>query len=401
MSASIIWGINTLFLLDAGLDIFQVFIANAAYSLGNVLFEIPTGVVADTLGRRVSFLLSAIVLGATTLAYVAMAKIEAGVVAFSVVSVLIGLGYTFYTGAVEAWVVDALHATGYKQPLDRVFTRGALVSGAAMLIGTVGGGVLGQIDLAIPYVVRASMLGALFLVAFIFMKEIGYTPKSLTLRQVPREMRTLVTQSVKFGWNTPALRLLMIAAAFQWGFMGWGFYAWQPYLLELLGKDLIWVAGAMASLISVSMMVGNGIVEWITRRCAKRTTILLWTAGIQTAAAIGVGLADNVWVASACLLTVTGCMGVAGPVRQAYIHQKVKSEQRATVISFDSMVGNTGGVIGQAGLGYLNRVTSYSFTYLIGGAVTVFVIPLVALLRARREEADQIHAPKSTPPEGI
>jgi hypothetical protein len=53
-----IWGVNRLFLLGVGLSFFEVFVANAAFSAGMVLFEVPTGVVADTLGRRVSFLLS-------------------------------------------------------------------------------------------------------------------------------------------------------------------------------------------------------------------------------------------------------------------------------------------------------------------------------------------------------
>jgi len=75
LAASMIWGINTLFLLDAGLSIAEVFIANAAFSIGMVLFEIPTGVVADTIGRRVSFLLSLIVLAASTLGYVALAAV--------------------------------------------------------------------------------------------------------------------------------------------------------------------------------------------------------------------------------------------------------------------------------------------------------------------------------------
>ena len=108
LAASIIWGINTLFLLDAGLSIAEVFIANAAFSLGTVLFEIPTGVVADTIGRRASFLLSLIVLAASTFAYVGLAQIGAGVIAFSVASIFIGLGFTFYSGAMEAWLVDGV-----------------------------------------------------------------------------------------------------------------------------------------------------------------------------------------------------------------------------------------------------------------------------------------------------
>ena len=133
LSAAAIWGVNTLFLLDAGLSFFEVFVANAAFSAGMVVFEVPTGVVADTLGRRVSFLLSVAVLAATTLLYVALAEIGAGVVAFAAVSVGMGLGFTFYSGAMEAWLVDALDATGYAGALDRVFARGQQVTGAAML----------------------------------------------------------------------------------------------------------------------------------------------------------------------------------------------------------------------------------------------------------------------------
>src|SRR4249919_3966895 len=84
LSAAAIWGVNTLFLLDAGLSFFEVFVANAAFSAGMVVFEVPTGVVADTLGRRVSFLLSVSVLSATNKLYVALAQIDAGVVASSV-----------------------------------------------------------------------------------------------------------------------------------------------------------------------------------------------------------------------------------------------------------------------------------------------------------------------------
>ena len=138
LAASIIWGINTLFLLDTGLSIAEVFFANAAFSVGTVLFEIPTGVVADTVGRRASFLLSVAVLAASTLAYVALAEVGAGVVAFAAVSVLLGLGYTFYSGAMEAWLVDGVRGLGYEGDMDRVFATGAMIGGGAMLIGTVG-----------------------------------------------------------------------------------------------------------------------------------------------------------------------------------------------------------------------------------------------------------------------
>src|SRR6478735_1819915 len=76
LSASFIWGINTLFLLDAGLDNTQAFTVNAFFTVGEVLFEIPTGIVADTRGRRFSFLLGAATLLCSTLLYLVMWQVR-------------------------------------------------------------------------------------------------------------------------------------------------------------------------------------------------------------------------------------------------------------------------------------------------------------------------------------
>src|SRR5215510_15419463 len=113
LAASLIWGINTIFLLDAGLSNLEAFAANAFFTAGMVLFEVPTGIVADTAGRRRSYLLGTVTLSASTLLYVLLWEIEASFWAWAVVSVLIGLGFTFFSGAVEAWLVDALTATGF------------------------------------------------------------------------------------------------------------------------------------------------------------------------------------------------------------------------------------------------------------------------------------------------
>ena len=76
LAASFIWGINTIFLLDAGLSNLEAFAANSFFTVGMVLFEVPTGIVADTIGRRVSYLLGTVTLAATTLLYVFLWEIE-------------------------------------------------------------------------------------------------------------------------------------------------------------------------------------------------------------------------------------------------------------------------------------------------------------------------------------
>jgi len=390
LAAALIWGVNTLFLLDAGLDIFEEFIANAAFTAGSFFFEIPTGVLADTRGRRASLLLSVIILFVSTLAYVGVAEVGGGVLLFSFVSVLMGLGFTFYSGAVDAWLVDALEYTGYDGQLDHVFARGSMVTGTAMLVGTIGGGLLGSLHLALPYVVRAVMLVAVFAVALTNMPELGFTPRVLRLGDLPREMKKVARQSIRHGWQTRPLRLLMVCSFFQWAFLTWGFYAWQPYLLGLLAKEAVWISGIFAALISLSMIAGNALVDWFSRWCGRRTTLLLWAAGIQTAAAVGVGVAGSFWLAAGLFLVVAGTMGVGGPVKQAYIHQVTPSEHRASVISFDSMLGSAGSTLGQSGLGYLSRTRSIADAYMLGGLVTFAALPVLVLLRRLNDRADII-----------
>jgi len=395
LSAAAIWGVNTLFLLDAGLSFFEVFLANAAFSAGMVLFEVPTGVVADTLGRRVSFLLSLVVLAVTTLLYVALAEVDAGVVAFAVVSVLMGLGFTFYSGAMEAWLVDALAVTGHHGPLDGIFARGQQITGAAMLVGTVGGGLLGQIDLSLPYLVRSGLLVAVFGIAYAVMHDIGFTPRRVTVAELPSAVARNARDGVAYGWAQRPLRLLMLASFFQLGFSMWAFYASQPYMLDLLGSDAVWIAGLVTAGIALSTIAGNQLVEVLSRRCGRRTTLLLGAATVETGAAVALGLVSSFWLALPALLLIMGASGVTSPVRQAYLHQVVPSDKRATVVSFDSMISNTGGVGGQVGLGALGESRSVGAAFVAGGIVTGLALPLLGRVRAIGGAPDRIVGTKA------
>lgn len=129
LAASFIWGVNTLFLLDAGLTNTEAFAANAFFTLGQVVFEIPTGIVADTLGRRSSYLLGSATLFVTTILYLLLWKNCAAFWAWAAVSAALGLGFTFFSGATEAWLVDALAAENFTGKVDDVFAKGQIAGG--------------------------------------------------------------------------------------------------------------------------------------------------------------------------------------------------------------------------------------------------------------------------------
>ena len=271
--------------------------------------------------------------------------------------------------------------SGSKSALDQVFARGAMISGAAMLVGTVGGGLLGQLDLAIPYLTRAAFLILLTIFAYFTMHEIGFQPRTTSLRALPGEMKVVAQASLQFGWRRSSVRLLMIVSFIQVGFLSWGFYAWQPYFLELLGRDAVWVAGVYAALISLATMGGNALVEYFTRFCGRRTTLLLWAAGIGALGTVVVGLAGSFWLAGSFFLVTMFTLGILTPVKQAYLHQVIPSEQRAAIVSLDSMAGGAGGVLAQTGLGYLSQVSSIASGYVVGGVLQLLMIPLLLRLR--------------------
>jgi MFS family permease len=392
LSASLIWGINTLFLLHAGLSIFEVFVANAAFTAAMALFEVPTGVVADTRGRRVSFLLSEAVLAVGTLAYVGVAAIHGGLLLFCLAGVILGLGYTFYSGAVEAWLVDALKATGYQHELDGVFAKASIVSSIAMIIGTVGGGLLGVISLSLPYLARAVFVLIAFAVGYRTMHEIGFTPRTVRLQGIVGEMRKVARAGITYGWRAPAVRLLVIESFVTWGFFSWAWYAWQPYFLQLYGKNAIWLSGLIAALFALAGIAGNALVPRLALPGRRRTTILLGAAAASTALMVATGVVRSFWVTVPLFLLGAVAGGVLQPVRQTYLHQSIPSSERATLVSFDSLVGSLGSVGGQTGLGYLSQERSIPVGFVVGGLATILALPLFGRLRALDQPADRITA---------
>ncbi len=190
LAASIIWAINTIFLIRlGGLSLFQVMLVNAIFTVSQMVFEVPTGVIADTIGRKASILLCTVTLLVSTLLYVLTPRFGWGFAGFAAASVLIGLGYTFQSGATEAWLVDALDSCGYALHKERVFARGQIAMGVGMLTGSLLGGLLGQVDLTLPYLVRAGLLAVCFFVVLLMVRDEGFEPRPLKASTFAAESR--------------------------------------------------------------------------------------------------------------------------------------------------------------------------------------------------------------------
>lgn len=390
LAASFIWGVNTLFLLDAGLNNAEAFTANAAFTLGMVLFEIPTGVVADTRGRRFSFILGTVTLLASTMLYWWMWLTRAPFAGWVLASILIGLGFTFFSGATEAWLVDALAATGHTGDLETVFGRAQIAGGAAMLLGSVLGGVIAQTsDLGTPYLVRSGVLVLSAVVAWFFMHDLGFVPDR-SARPL-KAVRNVLEGSIENGLKNRPVRWLMLAAPFTSGVGVYVFYALQPYLLQLAGDPKAYaIAGAAAALSAGAQIVGGLLVGRIRRVFRRRTDALLLGTLVGVAILAGLGVAPNLWTALVLVAVWSMMWAMVTPLRQSFLNGVIPSAQRATVLSFDSLMGSAGGVVVQPGLGRVADASGYATSYLVTAVIQAFALPFVWLARRERASSDPI-----------
>jgi len=397
LASSFIWGINTIFLLDAGLDNAQAFAANAFFTAGMVLFEIPTGIVADTRGRQFSYVLGTATLLVSTLLYLYMWQVHAPLWGWAIASILLGLGFTFFSGATEAWLVDALAATGFTGHLEHVFGRAQTATGAAMLIGTVAGGVVAQVtNLGVPYILRAVLLGVTMVVALVYMRDIGFTPQ----RDVGpvQAVRNVVRGSIDSGFRNPPVRWMMLAIPFTAGTGIYLFYAAQPYLLELYGDPTAYsIAGLAAAIFAGVQIAGGLMVPWTRRLFRRRTDALLLGSVISIVLLVGLGLQPAFLVALLLLAGSSFVLAVTRPMRQAFLNGVIPSEQRATVLSFDSLMGSAGGVVAQPLLGRVADVSGYATSYLVAAGIQVVALPFVVLARREHAPSDPIQQGPAMP----
>ncbi|MGH2385273.1 MAG: MFS transporter, partial [Candidatus Limnocylindria bacterium] len=285
-----------------------------------------------------------------------------------------------------------LAATGFTGDLESVFGRAQVVGGGAMLFGSVAGGFVAQLtDLGVPYILRAAMLGVTLVIAWWFMHDLGFTPErgATPLKAV----RTVISGAVDGGLRNRPVRWLMLAAPFTMGVGFYAFYALQPYLLELYGDAGAYgIAGLAAAVVAGAQIVG-GLTVPLVRRLFKRRTDALITGGVLTVVLLAlIGLTDS-FVVALVLMTAWALIGaIEEPMRQAFINGLIPSQQRATVLSFDSLIGSGGAVFAQPALGRTADVFGYPTSYVVSAGIQALAVPFAFLARGENAASDPIEA---------
>jgi MFS family permease len=180
----------------------------------------------------------------------------------------------------------------------------------------------------------------------------------------------------------------------------YAFYAMQPYLLELFGDPTAYsIAGLAAAIVAGAQIVGGLSVPMVRRWFSLRTNALLLAVVLETVFLAGIAAVGFVqddlgigsfYLAIALLVMWALVFAVSSPIRQAFLNGIIPSAQRATVLSFDSLMGSAGGAVVQPTLGRVADLSGYAASYLVAAGINAVALPFVWLARRERALSDPI-----------
>jgi DHA3 family tetracycline resistance protein-like MFS transporter len=379
LAASLIWGINTIFLLDAGLSNLEAFAANAFFTAGMVIFEVPTGIVADTTSRRLSIVIGNVVMGLAFIVVGAFPEVWPILAGYA----LWGFGWTFTSGAMDAWLADEVG----DERLTGVYLRGAQV-GRAFTIGGIATGVgLALVDIRLPIVVGG--IGTIALAAFyaVAMPETGFRPAPRGERSSFGHMVETGRSGMRLVRSRPALLAILGVAAFFGMWTESYDRLWQAHLIEDVGlpslggvDPVIWfgVLGIVGTALSIVVAAPLGRrLEDAGAAPVARTLSVLYIA--LAASSLVFALAGSFWLAVLGSYGIFVAREVSGPLFTSWLNRSIDdSSVRATTLSIVNQADAVGQWTGGPAIGALGTMTSIRVALV---AATACLLPAFAFLR--------------------
>lgn len=369
---------------DVGVNPLQLVLLGTVSEIAIFLFEVPTGVVADTYSRRLSIIIGLLLAGASF--------VVAGLVAvywlILAAAVLRGIAGTFLSGAEEAWITDEHGVDG----IGRVFLRGTQWSYAGAIVGAVVGVAVATADLGAALVLGGLVTFATGVACIFLMPEHGFTRRPVEERRSPlRALRTTAVSGARLVRGHHVL-LLIVAITFFAGAASEGLdRLWEAHLLQSVGLPELWgldpvvwfgvfnVVGLLAGIVITSFLVPR-FEHADNEKLAKA---LLWLTVVVSLSVVAFGLATSFVLASVAYLVARLVRRLKDPLYLTWLNKNVEdSSVRATVNSIASQSGAVGEVSGGPAIGVVGTLASLRAALVASG---LLLAPAIALyIRALR-----------------
>jgi len=385
LASSFIWGflfymmatVSMIYQVEmAGLNALELVLVGTALELSAFLFEIPTGVVADTYSRRVSVITGFFITG---FAFV----ISGSFPVFEIIalgSFIWGIGWTFISGAHEAWLADEVG----ESEAARLYLGGQKLSSYGSFVGITLAVLIGSIQINYPFILAGILFCLWGVFAWFAMEEINFKPVAVENRSSFQKMRTTLGGGVKTIRGSSTLILLMVVGV-VFGTFSEGYDRLSTaHLLRSFEFPEPWGLAPVV-LFGVFVAVGNLLSIWLVNATQRyvntddakqiANTLALLTALIL-AGVFFFALSGYIWLAIAMYVVLVPLRRVIDPLTIAWLNQHIESEVRATVISMHSQSDALGQMGGGPAIGLVGR----EFGLRIAIAVTaLLLVPAVWL----------------------
>lgn len=367
-------------------DPFQLVLIWTVFQISVLLFEIPTGVVADVYSRRLSVILGFLVTGIGNF-------IVGGFPAYYLVlfgMVILGVADSFLSGALDAWIADEIG----EDRVGSVYLRGSQIAQIAILTGIPIGTALGAIRLNLPIILSGVFYLLLGLILIKMMPEEGFQPIPSEERKSWKILFHTFGDGVQLVRGRSVLITILVISAVAGisttGFEGlWTVYMLEEVVFPAIGsfEPVVWF-GVINGTVSILSLAG---MEFFRRKVdvSSQTAIvrmLIATSSFTAFCMIIFGMIDNFWLAAGVYSLSYSLRIASSPINTAWINHHVESRVRATVLSMNNQVHYIGRMTGGPIVGAIGSAISISAALITAGLARLPIPFLYAHALKKTEE---------------
>lgn len=391
---TLIFTLNLLYQVKVvGLSPLQLVLVGTVLEAVVFVAEVPTGIVADLYSRKLSIIIGLVLVGLGFVLEGSVPQFGAVVVA----QVLWGVGFTFTSGAVEAWITDEVGS----EEVAPVFIRGAQIEQVAAFVAIAAAALLGLVWLRLPIIAGGAGFVIFGLVLIRLMPERRFRPNT-TGRTTLVQMRDQFTSGLALVGRRPVVRSLILVSLVS-GLSSEAFdRLWTAHLLRgfdfpsLFGhtSDVLWfsIIAMVGAMLAFGFTTAVDRVSPTTLTAHHPAKLLAGLAGLQVIAAAVFAISGVFGLALAALWVRTVAGVIAGPVSSAWMNRQLEPGVRATVLSMESQVNAIGQVAGGPALGWVGSTYSIRTALLASAGVLAPVVALYARIRDDRAAVEVVPA---------
>ncbi len=360
------------------INLFQIALLAAVFEASILLFEIPTGLVADVFGRRISVVLSAIVSVLSGVIFIFLPFLSG----FIVAEIVGGLGETLRSGALEAWLVDSLKHEGREDEQKHAFAQGTRFKTTGNLCGLILGGYLASLEMRLVWVPFTVVFLALCLFLILSMKEDYRAAVSIRGNTVARLSETVKQSMRVLRSQTLILALVMLALFSEFSFEAVSQF-WQVHFDEGLLIPTRYFGWILATASVLTILFVNKVTK-LSERFKGEVTALVILESLFLLSLLFIALTTSPLLAVMLFILLQSFVSFAEPIFLDVYNRHIPSEQRATLLSFKNLVGSGGEVLAALCIGVVAQKYGLRITFGLGSAVLFLGLIAFLLLITRK-----------------